>query len=62
MVTLKRTFEEQYDALQHQWRKRAKDHCHHYLEYLAPRGPVDFVLVGKMPSIGEKDAARTEPG
>ena len=62
MVTLKRTFEEQYDALQHQWRKRAKDHCHHYLKYLAPRGPVDFVLVGKMPSIGKKDAARTEPG
>ena len=62
MLTSEQTFEEQYDALQHQWRERAKDHCHHYLKYLAPRGPVDFVLVGKMPSIGEKDAARTEPG
>ena len=61
MIT-NQTFEEQYDALQHQWRQRAKDHGHQYLQYLAPRSPVDYVLVGKMTSIGEKDAAMTEPG
>ena len=61
-MTIDRIFSEQYDALQHQWRMRAKDHSHHYLQYLAPRSPVDYVLVGKMTSIGEKDAAKTKPG
>ena len=32
------------------------------LEYLAPRGPVDFVLVAKMTSISKKEAAETPPG
>ena len=61
-MTIDQTFREQYDALQHQWRQRAKDHGHQYLQYLAPRSPVNYVLVGKMTSIGEKDAAMTEPG
>ena len=61
-MTIDRTFREKYDALQHQWRKRAKDHGHHYLKYVAPRDPADFVLVAKMTSIGEKGVAETEPG
>ena len=61
-MKLDQTFKEQYDSLQSQWRQLAKNHGHHYLQYLAPRGSVDFVLVGKMTSIGEKDAADTEPG
>ena len=61
-MTRDRTFREKYDALQHQWRKRAKDHGHHYLKYVAPRDPADFVLVAKMTSIGEKGVAETEPG
>ena len=61
-MTTNQAFSEQYDALQHQWRQRAKNHGHQYLQYLAPRSPVDYVLVGKMTSIGEKDAAMTEPG
>ena len=61
-MTIDQAFREQHDALQHQWRQRAKDHGHQYLQYLAPRSPVDYVLVGKMTSIGEKDAAMTEPG
>ena len=62
MTAGQNSFREQYETLQSQWRQLAKDHCHHYLKYLAPRGPVDFVLVGKMTSIGEKDAAQTPPG
>ena len=61
-MTTNPPFCERYDALQHQWRQRAREHCHHYLKYLAPRGPVDFVLVGKMTSISEKDVDQTEPG
>ncbi len=56
------TFKEQYDALQTQWRESAKDHQHHFLRYLAPRGPVDFVLVGKMTSISPEDADKLPPG
>ena len=55
-------FGEQYGNLQSQWRQLAKDHCHQYLKYLTPRAPVDFVLVAKMTSIGEKDAAEVPPG
>ena len=61
-MTTNKTFGEQFDALQHKWRQRAKSHGHHYLKYLAPRGPVDFVLVAKMTSIREKDVAETDPG
>ena len=61
-MKLDQTFKEQYDSLQSQWRQLAKNHGHHYLQYLAPRSPVDYVLVGKMTSIGEKDAAKTKPG
>ena len=53
---------EQFDALQSRWRLLSKDHEHHYLEYLAPCASVDFVLVAKMPSISEKEAAETPPG
>ena len=53
---------ERYAKLQSGWRQLAKDHGHHYLKYLAPRAPVDFVLVAKMTSIREKDAAETRPG
>jgi hypothetical protein len=56
------SFVERYDALQNQWRELAVAHEHHYLEYLAPRGPVDFVLVAKMTSISKKEAAETPPG
>ena len=55
-------FVEQYDALQDKWRQKAREHGHHYLKYLAPRAPVDFVLAGKMTSIREKDAVESEPG
>ena len=55
------TFHVQYDTLQSQWRQSATDHKHHYLQYLAPRGPVDFVLVGKMTSIGQH-AVELPPG
>ena len=55
-------FVERHDGLQSQWRQLAKDRGHQYLRYLAPRAPVDFVLVGKMTSIGEKAAAETPPG
>ena len=56
------SFVEQHDALQSQWRQLAIDHEHHYLQYLAPRAPVDFVLVAKMTSIGEKEVAETPLG
>ena len=61
-MTINQNFSERYEALQHQWRQRAKEHGHHYLKYLAPREPANFVLVGKMTSISERDAAGTEPG
>ena len=61
-MTIDQTFREQYDSLQSQWRRRARDHGHHYLKYLAPRGPVDFVLVGKMTSVNEKAMAGISPG
>ena len=56
------TFQEHYDALQTQWHQSAKDHRHHYLKYLPPHGPVDFVLVGKMTSIRQEDADKLSPG
>ena len=59
-MTTNQTFSEQYDALQHKWRQRAQDHGHQYLQYLAPRISVDYVLAGKMTSIGEKDAAMVD--
>ena len=52
---------EQYKNLQSQWRQLAIKRERQYLPYLAPRAPVDFVLVGKMTSISEKDAATTPP-
>ena len=55
-------FKERYDAQQGKWRLLAKGHGHQYLNYLPPRGSVDFVLVGKMTSIGEKDAEEVPPG
>ena len=61
-MTTTRSFQEQYDALQTQWRQSAIDHKHHYLQYLAPSGLVDFVLVGKMTSIRQQDAAKLPPG
>ena len=56
------SFREQYENLQSQWRQLAKDRGHQYLKYLGPRAPVDFVLVAKMTSIGEQDAADIPPG
>ena len=53
---------EQYENLQSRWRQLAIVHGHQYLQYLAPRARVDFVLVGKMTSIGEKDADEIPPG
>ena len=61
-VTSDQTFKEQYDALQSQWRQLAINHGHQYFQYLAPRSPVDFVLVAKMTSIGEKAASEIPPG
>ena len=61
-MTTTQTFQERYDTLQCQWRQSAVEHKHHYLPYLAPRGPVDFVLVAKMTSIREQDAAKLPPG
>lgn len=55
-------FREQHDALQSQWRQLATKHGHHYLQYLAPKGPVDFVLVAKMTSIDERAASELSPG
>ena len=62
MTTDQDSLGEQYDALQSQWRQLAIDHEHHYLQYLAPRAPVDFVLVAKMTSINEQAAAEIPPG
>ncbi len=56
------SFRVRYDAQQDQWRQLAKRHDHHYLRYLAPRAPADFVLVAKMTSISEKEAAETPHG
>ena len=56
------TFGQQYDALQSQWRQYAIDRKRHYLRYLPPRGPVDFVLVAKMPSIAENEPKNTPYG
>ena len=61
-MTTAQTFREQYDALQCQWRQYAIDRKRHYLPYLAPRAPVDFVLVAKIPSISEKEAEVTPYG
>ena len=62
MTTHQDAFSEQYANLQSQWRQLATDRGRQYLRYLAPQGPADFVLVGKMTSISEKDAAETPPG
>ena len=51
-----------YEDLQTQWRQCAISHKHHYLSYLPPPAPVDFVLVAKMTSIREADARDTPPG
>ena len=56
------SFRKQYQRLQSQWRQLAIARGRQYLKYLAPRAPVDFVLVGKMTSIGEKHAAEIPPG
>lgn len=56
------SFREQYEKLQSQWRQLAIDRQRQYLQYLAPRAPVDFVLVAKMTGISEKDAAETPHG
>ena len=61
-MTTAQTFSEQYDALQCQWRQDAIHRKRHYLRYLPPCGPVDFVLVAKMPSIAEKEAKVTPYG
>ncbi len=61
-MTTAQTFSEQYDALQCQWRQDAIHRKRHYLRYLPPCGPVDFVLVSKMPSIAEKEAKVTPYG
>lgn len=55
-------FRERYENLQSQWRQLAVDRGRQYLQYLAPHAPVDFVLVGKMTSISEKDAGEIPPG
>lgn len=62
MTASQDSFREQYENLQSQWRQLAIDRGRQYLKYLAPRAPVDFVLVGKMTSISEKDAAEISPG
>ena len=62
MIEDQESFGEQYENLQSQWRQLAIDHGHNFLQYLVPRGRVDFVLVGKMTSIGEKDAGEIPPG
>jgi hypothetical protein len=62
MTSVQMSLGERYEALQSQWRELAIDHGHPYLKYLAPRAPVDFVLVGKMTSIADKDRAETPPG
>ena len=62
MTTDQDSLREQYDALQSQWRQLAIEHEHHYLQYLAPRAPVDFVLVAKMTSINEQAATEIPPG
>ncbi len=54
--------QEQYENLQSQWRQFAIERNRQYLQYLAPRARVDFVLVGKMTSIDEQHAAETPPG
>ena len=56
------SFREQYENLQIQWRQLAVERDRQYLQYLAPQAPVDFVLIGKMTSISEKDAVETPPG
>ena len=61
-MTTTQTFQQQYDALQVQWRQSAIEHEHQYLPYLALRGPVDFVLVAKMTSIKEQDVSKHQPG
>ena len=55
-------FLEQYENLQSQWRQLAICRGRPFLHYLAPRAPVDFVLVGKMTSISKKEADKTAPG
>ena len=62
MTTDQDSLREQYDALQSQWRQLAIEHEHHYLQYLATRAPVDFVLVAKMTSINEQAATEIPPG
>ena len=63
MITVDRDmFVQKYDVLQRQWRQLAIDRKRHYLEYLPPHAPVDFVLVAKMPSISERDAVATPFG
>ena len=54
--------QERYENAQTQWRQLAIKRERQYLKYLAPRSRVDFVLVGKMPSIDEKAAADTPYG
>ncbi|MCE2501723.1 MAG: hypothetical protein J4G13_12820 [Dehalococcoidia bacterium] len=54
--------QEHYENLQSKWRQLAIKRKRQYLQYLAPRARVDFVLAGKMTSIGEKDAAEIPPG
>ena len=56
------SFREQYKNLQSQWRQLAIKRKRQYLQYLAPRAPVDFVLVGKMTSISEEDANKIPHG
>ena len=62
MTTDLGSFRERYENLQSQWRQLAMVRERQYLQYLAPRAPVDFVLVGKMTSISEKAAADTPYG
>ena len=62
-MTTDQAFREKYDVLQSQWRQYAiEERRRHYLRYLPPRGPVDFVLVAKMTSISKKEAEEVEPG
>ena len=56
------SFQERYSALQSQWHQATVQHKHHYLKYLAPRSPVDYVLVAKMTSIPQQDADTLPPG
>lgn len=63
-MTTALSIKERHEALQSQWLADvvSKEHKHHYLRYLPPRGKVDYVLVAKMTSIGKRKAEESDPG